>query len=185
MSKIDIVRIDLFPTPYQSEVEKSSPKAETTSTIHLPRQVATNAAHFCTPTSFIASSLPRSTLPTALLSVSMSTLPLAVTMKRSPGAMASSLLPPRLEIFLCAKRPPTFWVRSDHAAQAGKHLLLELSHFLLQLIPNAPTGTALCKVALRHQRAKMQLERVAIATGQSQRIRHGDASMLACELDNL
>ena len=56
---------------------------------------------------------------------------------------------------------------------------------LSQLIPDAPAGAALTEVALFHQGAKMLLERVAISVGQSNRIAHGDASMFACELDDL
>ena len=56
---------------------------------------------------------------------------------------------------------------------------------LSQGVPDAPASAVLTQMTLLDQRPEMLLERVAIAAGQSNRIAHRDASMLACELDDL
>src|SRR5690554_4217887 len=53
-----------------------------------------------------------------------------------------------------------------------------------QLIPNTATGSLPDEVSLFHQRPKMLLERVAVAAGQADGFRHGDAAMLPDEFDN-
>ncbi|KFB72031.1 MAG: hypothetical protein AW09_002791 [Candidatus Accumulibacter phosphatis] len=70
------------------------------------------------------------------------------------------------------------WRKIALVANAGRESPLP------QLVPDAPAGAVLTQVALLDQRPEMLLERVAIAAGQSNRITHRDASMLACELDD-
>ena len=56
---------------------------------------------------------------------------------------------------------------------------------LSQLVPDAPADAVLTQAALLHQGPEMLLERVAIAVDKPNRLAHGDAPILARELDNL
>lgn len=69
--------------------------------------------------------------------------------------------------------------------QVCEQLIAPCRILLSQLVPDAPASAVLSQVALLYQRSEMLLERVAIAVGQSDRVAHGDASMLARKLDDL
>ena len=54
-----------------------------------------------------------------------------------------------------------------------------------QFIPRPATAATSNQVTLLHQRTEMLFERVAVAARQANRLAHRDASVLACEFDDL